>query len=378
MRRSIPDPTGARAPWLATLAAAAALAAAAGCRGDAAEGGSGAAGGRDGAEGAGGRVFAVAAAIVEARDLARTVTLSGPVEPIRTIGVNAQMSGTVLRVHAHEGDRVATGRLLAELDARETAAQLARARAVLATREAAFRRAEELAAGRVITEVEYEEASSAYVVAKSEVELWETRLEFSRIRAPSAGIVTAKHVEAGSAVSPNQRVFDLADVSLLVVRVQLSELDVVHVRAGRAVRVALDAYPGTALSGRVRRVFPSADPQSRLVPVEVALDRAPPGVDVRPGYLARVAFPLDTRAGVPAVPTSAVSVAERESFVYVIAADTLVRRPVQTGLTFGGWVEVTAGLALGERVVASGHASLRPGARVRITEEIGAGVRGES
>lgn len=324
------------------------------------------------------RTFPVAAVAVEARDLARTVTVSGPVEPIRTIGVNAQMSGTVLRVHAQEGDRVAAGQLLAELDARETEAQLQRAHAVLATSEAAFSRARDLAAARIITDAEYEEASTAYAVAKSDVELWETRLAFSRIRAPHAAIVTVKHVEAGTAVAPNQRVFDLADVSRLVVRVQLSELDVVHVRAGATARVELDAYPQVAFSGRVRRVFPSADPASRLVPVEVELDRPPPGVDVRPGFLARVTFSLDTRTGVPAVPTSAVSVSEQESFVYVIEADTLVRRPVEIGLTSSGWVEVTTGLLLGERVVASGQASLRPGARVRVTEEIGSGVRGET
>lgn len=315
-------------------------------------------------------VFAIAAAVVGTRELARTVTVSAPVEPVRTIGVNAQMSGTVLRAIAQEGDRVARGQLLAELDARETTAQLERARAVLASAESAYRRAEELIATRIITEAEYEQARTAYGVARSEVELWETRLAFSRIRAPSPGIVTAKYIEAGSAVAPNQRVFDLADVSLLVVRVQLSELDVVHVRTGQTLTVRLDAYPAASLTGRVRRVWPSADPQTRLVPVEVALERAPAGVDVRPGFLARIGFRLDARADATAIPTSAVAVQEPESYVYVIDADTLIRRPVELGLSAGGWVEVTDGLVPGERVVASGHASLRPGARVRVTEVI--------
>ena len=318
----------------------------------------------------GDNVFPIAAVVVETRELARTVTVSGPVEPVRTIGVNAQMSGTVLRVIAQEGDRVAAGQLLAELDARETAAQLERARAVLASAESAYRRAEELIATRIITEAEYEQARTAYGVAQSEVELWETRLAFSRIRAPSPGIVTAKYVEAGSAVAPNQRVFDLADVSLLVVRVQLSELDIVHVREGQAVAVQLDAYPAASLAGRVRRLWPSADPQTRLVPVEVALDRPAAGVDVRPGFLARMGFRLDRREDATAIPTSAVAVQEPESYVYVIDADTLIRRPVELGLSAAGWVEVTEGLVPGERVVASGHASLRPGARVRVTEVI--------
>jgi RND family efflux transporter MFP subunit len=180
-------------------------------------------------------------------------------------------------------------------------------------------------------------------------------------------VVTAKLVEAGSAVSPNQRVFDLADVSLLVVRVQVSELDVVHVRPGAEVSVGFDAYPGSEVAGRVRRVFPSADAQSRLVPVEVALGDLPAAVAARPGFLARVTFQLDRRAGALVVPATAVGVDEDGQFVFIVEADSLVRRPVSLGLTAEGFVEVRQGLAAGDRVVTAGQANLRPGARVRVT-----------
>lgn len=314
---------------------------------------------------AGERATPVAVAAVAQRDLARSVTVTGTIQPVRTIGVNSLLAGTVLDLHVQEGDRVRTGQLLAELDARETHAQSARAQAVLANAQTVFERNEQLAAAKIITDAEFDASRSAYEVAKSDAELWRTRVEFSRITAPSAGVVTAKLVEAGSAVSPNQRVFDLADMSLLVVRVQLSELDVVHVRRDAAVDVALDAYPTSAISGRVRRVFPSADVQSRLVPVEVALGRFPEGVVARPGFLARVTFRLDQRAGALVVPTGAVGVGEEGQFVYVVDADSLVRRPVTTGVTADGLVEVQRGLKAGERVVTSGHTNLRPGVRVR-------------
>lgn len=318
------------------------------------------------AGGSGERTVPVAVAVVQRRDLTRTVTVSGAVEPVRTIGVNAQMSGTVLAVRAQEGDRVRGGQLLAELDARETASQLARARAVLASAKAAYERSQQLHASRIITDQEFEQSRSAYNVAESDVELWETRLAFSRIVAPTAGVVTAKLVEAGSAVSPNQRMFDLADLSLLVVRVQLSELDVVHVKPGAQVEVQLDAYPAARVPGAVRRVFPAADPQSRLVPVEVALGAMPARVEARPGFLARVAFALDRRAAVLAVPAPAVGVSEEGTFVYVVQSDSVVRRAVGLGLTSEGWIEISQGLRAGERVVTSGHTSLRPGARVRV------------
>jgi RND family efflux transporter MFP subunit len=149
--------------------------------------------------------------------------------------------------------------------------------------------------------------------------------------------------------------------------VPVSELDVVHLTRGRPVTLQLDAYPGAKVTGRIRRIFPSAEAQSRLVPVEVVLDVPPPRVEARPGFLARVEFPLDSRSDVLVVPAAAIGVSEAGAFVYVVDADTLVRRSVETGLTAEGWVEVTRGLRSGERVVSSGQVNLSQGAQVRVT-----------
>lgn len=310
---------------------------------------------------------AVGVAQAARTDLAREITLTGPVEPIRTVGVNSRAAGTILQVRVMEGDRVRPGTLMAELDARETAAQLARARAVLANAEAASQRSDRMRQEGIVTAAEHEQARAAYAAAKSDVDLWETRLEFSRVESPTGGVVTAKLVEAGSAVSPNQRLFDVADDALMVVRVPMSELDVVHVRPGDSVAVQLDAYPGARLRGTVRRVFPSADPQSRLVPVEVALGPAPPGTAVQQGFLARIHFLLDRRERVVVVPASAVGSGATGAYVYRVDADTLVRQPITTGLTSGGLMEVVEGLRGGEWVVTSGQLSLRAGVAVRVT-----------
>lgn len=345
-----------------------ALAACSGGGGSSAQGAQAPASGNQGArQGGAARALPVAASPVVRRDLARSVVVAGAVEPVRLIGVNSQTSGTVLSVSAQEGDRVAAGTVLAELDGREAEAQLARANAILKAAGNKFQRDSQLHASTIITDAEYEASRTALTIARSDAQLWETRNAFTRITAPSAGIVTVKHVEAGTAVSPNQRMFDLADVSQLVVRVQLSELDVVHVTPGAQVLVRLDAYPDARVDGHVRRVFPSADPASRLVPVEVALGRRPPGVDARPGFLARVEFALDRRAQALAVPASAVGVTNAGTFVYVVEQDTLAQKPVTLGVTVEGWVEVTDGVHEGERVVISGHTNLRPGARVRVS-----------
>lgn len=172
-----------------------------------------------------------------------------------------------------------------------------------------------------------------------------------------------KDVEAGDLVAPQQQLFRVADVSTLVVRVGVSELDVVQLSEGDSVRVVLDAFPDRPVPGRIRRIFPAADPASRLVPVEIALD---PGSPARPGFLARVEFRFDVREEVSVVPASAVVTAPGGQAVFVVRDDRAERRPVEVGLTYEGQVEVLDGVTPGEVVVVKGNASLRDGDRVRI------------
>jgi RND family efflux transporter MFP subunit len=358
------SPVSRRAPsyWLLALALAVA-----GCSSSTSAERSTASGGRGGR---GPQVVPVAAAEARPRDLAQTVVVSGPVEPIRSVPVHALAAGTIERVLVEEGTRVRPGQLLAQLDDREVLAQQARAQAVLERAEAEFHRAEQLRARELNSMAELDAARAAFATSKADAQLWRARLDFTRVTAPIAGVVIAKHVERGGAVSANDPMFEIADDATLVVRVRVSERDVVNLAPGGAVEVELDAYPDRRVPARIRRIFPSADAQSRLVPVEIALARAPAGMAIRPGYLARVELSVERRRGVVAIPAAAVVVSEGRPFVYVIEADTLVRRPVETGLTASGWVEITRGLASGEKVVSSGHMNLRPGAAVRVSEQL--------
>ncbi|MEX0692762.1 MAG: efflux RND transporter periplasmic adaptor subunit [Gemmatimonadales bacterium] len=308
----------------------------------------------------------VAVAPVLIETLTRSVIVTGAVAPVRTIGVTSQTTGTLLRVLVQEGDRVRQGQLLAELDGRETAAQLQRAEAVLTNAQAAFERIERLRETAITTEAEVQQARANFQIARSDVTLWRTRVSFTRILAPNAGIVTAKLVEAGGSVSTNQRLFDLADDALLVVRVQVSELDVTRLAPGLAVAIRLDALPDAQVVGRVRRVFPSADVATRLVPVEIALEPAAELV-IRPGYLARIQLPVEERPNVLTVPANAAATASGAPALFVIEADTVVRKFVTFGMSSGNRLEVLTGIAEGEQVVTSGTQTLRPGQRVRVS-----------
>lgn len=348
-----------------------ALLGSAGCGGSSGEAAPAAQQGRRGGP-PGGRMVVVETVPAEVGSLAREVNVSGVVEPIRSIGVNSQVSGALVSVQVEEGARVGRGQVLARLDDREIAAQERSAEAEFAVRQAAYERAQRLRENQVITLTEYERDRAAYAAARAQLEQLRARRGYTVIRAPAAGVITEKQVETGDVVGPQTRLFTVGDLSTMVVRVAVSELDVVDLAPGHRVRVQLDAFPGRELSGTVRRIFPSADPGTRLVPVEVALGPESAGI-ARPGFLARVSFSLGAKENVLLVPARALAGGNGSQNVFVVEEGVATRRSVETGLTSQGQVEVVSGVREGEAVVVIGHNALRDGAEVRVVSGPGGG-----
>lgn len=315
----------------------------------------------------GGAPIPVETAAVVRGEIARSVTVSGIVEPIRVVGVNSQLSGTLLSVDAEEGTRVRVGQSLARVDVRELEAQLASAEAAYQVAEAAYERAEQLRERRVITLPEYERDRAAWAAARAQLDQLRTRLGYAAVESPITGVVTEKRVEAGDLVSPQTPLFTVADVSTLVVRVGVSELDVVQLGAGDDVRLVLDAFPGRLVEGRIRRIFPTGDPTTRLVTVEVALASDALSF-VRPGFLARVEFAVGRHEGVLLVPQGALVGAGGSEAVFVLQDSSVVRRTVETGLVQEGLVEVLTGVEEDDLVVTAGNTQLRDGAVVRVID----------
>jgi membrane fusion protein, multidrug efflux system len=365
-----PPRAGSRRRIVAGLAAAVAVLATAACggSGDATPAvGQGA--GRPGGGGPGGpggaRMAPVETAVAERGTIARRVTVSGVVEPIRSIGVNSQLAGALLAVNVEEGTRVGVGTVLARMDDRELRAQVEGARTSLEVARSAFERSEQLLARQVITAAEWDRDRAAHAAARSQLDQLRTRLGFATVASPIAGVVTDKLVERGDVVGSQARLFTIADVSTLVVRVPVSELEVGELAPGGVAEVTLDALPGQRLEGRIRRIFPSADPSTRLVPVEVALSGDAARV-AKPGFLARVTLPLSTAADALMVPASAIVGENGAQAVFVVEDGKATRRAVVAGMVSEGRVQILSGLEAGDEVVTVGTNGLRDGATVRV------------
>jgi len=344
-------------------------------------GGSGGSGGGPGGGGArggpGGRtpqIVPVEITLVEKADLANTSLVTGLLEPLRTVSVNAQLAGALLAVRVEEGARVSAGQTLAEIDARELAAQVKAADAQLTFARTTAERSAQLFTQQIITAAENERDQAALAAADAALSQLRTRLGFAVIASPISGVVTARFVQGGDIVSPNTRLFTVSDVSTLVVRMPVSELEVAQLRTGQDVTLKVDALGGAPVAGRVRRIFPSADSVSRLVPVEVAVT-GNATAQLRPGYTVRATLRLDTRADALVLPTRAVLGASGSRSVFIVKGGLAERRAVRVSDDIDGMVEIFSGLTLGDTVIVAGNSLVREGGPVRIVDPLAPDTR---
>jgi membrane fusion protein (multidrug efflux system) len=330
----------------------------------------GRAGGRTGGRGGpSDRPTPVEVELVKRGSVSRSSIIAGMLEPIRTVGVNAQLSGILLSLKAEEGHRVRQGAVLAEIDARELEAQARSAEASLRFAQSTVERSEQLFKQQIITTAELERDRAAFESAKASSEQLKTRLGYARVLAPISGIITEKNIEAGDIVSSSTRLFSVADVSTLVTRIQVSELEVSTLRAGDLVPLTVDALGGQKVTGRIRRIFPSADSATRLVPVEVALSGTAV-TGLRPGYTVRATLALDKRDNALLVPSRAVSGPAGARAVYVVKGGLVERRAVRIGSDMAGQSEILEGVAEGDSVIVSGTSMIREGAKAKVVEPL--------
>ncbi|HEX6908969.1 MAG TPA: efflux RND transporter periplasmic adaptor subunit, partial [Longimicrobium sp.] len=159
---------------------------------------------------------------------------------------------------------------------------------------------------------------------------------------------------AGGRVMPGMDLFRIAELSSVWIDGQVFEKDMGAIRLGQRARVTFEAYPGEAFDAVVRFVHPSVALESRTGRIRLAL--ANPGGRLKPGMYARVELEAGDAREALVIPRSAVHTTGERSLVFVRQADgSLAHREVRPGRMAGSEVEVLAGLAAGEVVVASAN-----------------------
>ncbi len=287
----------------------------------------------------------------------------GTVEAAEDITVVSEIPGIVNSLPFREGDAVAKGDLLAQIDDGELRASLARTEAILAQKDAAFRRVDLVVKQGAGTPQDLDDAAAAQKIAQADVDLARARLAKTRIKAPFSGRVGPRVVSPGAFLQPGSPITRLARIDRIKVRFTAPERYVPVMERGATVSIATTAFPGVELNGVIDVVDPMLDPETRSAMVIVLADN--PGERFRPGMSADVGVVLSRRDDALTIPAEAVFAEGDQALVYVVQPDSSVARtPVILGTRLAGSVEVTSGLEDGQSVVRAGHQKLYPGAKV--------------
>lgn len=300
---------------------------------------------------------------VAPRTSARERSWDGVVEAVNQATLSAQTRGRVLELPFDVNDYVEAGQVVVRFTdveqvsaQRRAAAALNAAQADFTEAEAAFRRTEELVAKQLLARAALDQARArrdatraALESARAGVSEAGEQVDYTVIRAPYSGILTARHVEVGESVQPGQPLVSGLSLQQLRVNVEVPQSDVAALREHGSATVVL---PG---GGRIEAaqviVFPYADPGTHSFKVRVELPEAETGL--QPGMTVKVAFKTGEARNLW-VPTSALVTRSEVTAVYVVGADERVAlRQVRLGHRRDGEVEVLAGLAEGERIAAN-------------------------
>jgi multidrug efflux system membrane fusion protein len=352
--------------------------AAAGCgRGS---GGAGAAStaGASAAGGARAIVFPVEVATVAAQPVEYRVSAVGSVEAFETVQVTARVAGVVDKVDFAEGNTVATGQKLAEIEpdryrvqVDSAKATLARAEASLQDAQAGLKRREQVNTRTpgLVKEEDLETFRTRVRVAEADVAQARSALDLAQlnqrdaiVRAPTSGTIETRRVETGQYVQPGSVIATLLRREPLLLRFKVPESDAPSLRDGMQAQFTVKDSP-RVFRATITLVGGAAAESSRMVVVTARIDD-PERSMLRPGQFAEVTVAVG-RADRPVVPETAIRPSERGFLAYVVEGDTAKVRILQLGMrTADGRVEVRDGLAPGETLVVRGAEALRDGAAV--------------
>lgn len=354
----------------------------------------------------------VAVARASPADLSETLTLAAEFRPFQEIDVHAKVAGYVKAISVDVGDRVKAGQLLAILEIPElqddlrqdeatvlrNAEEINRASADVARAESAHEAAhlastrlaavlqarpnlvaqqdvDEATAKDRVAEAQAATARAALAAAQQQLAAskamanrTKTLLEYTRIVAPFAGVVTHRYADTGAMIQAGTSsqtqampVVTLSDTGRLRLTIAVPESAVAQVRVGARVDVRVDAVRRT-FGGVVARFAGKVNPDTRTMETEV--DVPNPDLTLVPGMYAYVSMALAGVHGVLAVPVQAIDRAEDKATVLVVSHDAIERRDVTLGIETPDRVEVARGLADGDLVVVGNRSQLRPGTLV--------------
>jgi HlyD family secretion protein len=353
---------------------------------------------------------------VEKGDLAKSVVATGKIEPITKITIKSKASGIVKRLLVDAGDTVKVGQVMAELDKEEIQARVRAAQAALAASEAnlnasqadfqrsevdaqgpevpllqrAYERAKKMAGEGVVSQAALDEAQRAYETAVNKRDMARAQLSVAKAKiaqaraqveqnraalsqneeelrnstlvAPIDGIVLARNVEIGDAVSSilvlgstATSIFDMGDTKEVFVRGKVDESDIGKVYLGQTARIKVESFKDKTFDGKVTKISPMGTEKDNVTTFEVRVSITNATGELKANMTANAEVILEEHKGVLYIPEGAL-IYDKDKKASVEVPDPKGQEgkrkvAVTVGISNGSKTELLNGLKEGDKVI---------------------------
>jgi membrane fusion protein (multidrug efflux system) len=286
----------------------------------------------------------------------------GTTQANESVEVTSKASNTVTAIRFQEGEEVARGDILVEMDDSQARAALAEAQASLARSQSQYDRSRDLQSREALSVSDLEQVIASLKADEARVAAAQARLDDTVIRASFNGRTGFRHVSVGSFVSPGTAITTLDDTSVIKLDFTVPETYLFVLRRGLPVTANAAGLPDRTFKGVVTNMDSRVDPVTRSVIVRAELDN-PDGV-LRQGMFMTVALQGEVSPTL-LVPEEALVPERGHAYVFVVRNNVVERREVRTGKRKPGFVEIVEGVSEHERVVVDGTQHVRDGSVVQ-------------
>jgi HlyD family secretion protein len=340
----------------------------------------------------GGRIQTVQTGVISTGQISETISITGPLRAKEQVDISARIAGRLVSILVDTGHPVTKGAMIAQIEDDEIRQQVERSKAAIAVAEATIaqreaelgnartelERKKQLVDAGVLSRIELDALEMRHRVAASQLELaraqkrqseaerreLDIRQSQTRIFSPISGLVARRHADQGAMINPGTPIVTVVSVSPMVIEAKASERDIARVKRGLPVTVTVDSLPGQRFTGRVMRISPLLDAQTRNGIVEIEITN-------RDGRLkgemfARVGLDLGGERETTLLPRDALVYRGDQPGVYVVESEKAKFIALETGLTQEDKVEVISGLEAGATVITRGSNLLKDGDPVRV------------
>lgn len=310
-----------------------------------------------------GRIKMVSVTDMQPQPFAHYVEVQGAVVGDEDVVVSAQVMGTVTEVMVKAGDKVSKGRVLATIDDRAIRQSMESLKAQYELAATVYARQKNLWDQKIGSEIQYLNAKTQKESLEKQLASVQEQWDMTRIKSPINGTVDEVKIKAGQTVAPGVPAIRVVNLENLKVKAEVAESFINTIQKGNDVIIHFPDMK-TEIKSKLDYAGRAINPLNRTFNVEVRLKKS--DGTFYPNQVAVLKIADYSSSAAMVVPVAAVQKTPDGEYVYmaaVISGNRYIakRKPVTTGKSYNGKVEITAGISAGERIITFGSQNLVDG-----------------